>query len=126
MIYLLREPDYAIARRLMQEAFQAGAQVVWVGQDAGAMNLLTRHHFDLAILSICERDLEPEGLLSQLKGKLSKVPVVLLAERGVLISENMIDGLDVVDRLRKPFAPWAFCKHLRPIFLDPPKRQFGK
>jgi len=104
MRVLLAEDDTVLADGLCRSLRQAGYAVDWVTSGSDADSALTAQPFDLLILDLGLPRMSGLDVLKRLRGRESKVPVLILTAADSV--EQRVRGLDLGadDFMAKPFA----------------------
>lgn len=111
---LLVEDESSIAQSLKQFLKSEGFDVLSTDGQSGALELLEREQFDLALLDVRLADGNGFSLCTEIKNRWN-LPVVFLTASGD--EGSTVTGLEIGadDYIAKPFRPRELCSRLRSV-----------
>ena len=115
MRLLLAEDDIMLGEALREPLLKQGFVVDWITDGHSALHALLSEHFDLAIIDLGLPRRDGMEVLTELRRRGAKLPVLILTARDAL--EARVAGLDAGadDYLLKPFAIAELSARIRAL-----------
>ncbi len=104
MRILLIEDDHPLADGLQRALRHSGHAVDWAGTGAEAESLLAAQEYDIVLLDLGLPDIDGGELLSRLREKRQRTPVLVLSAREATLERVRLLDLGADDYLVKPVA----------------------